>query len=81
MHSLSIFGIRMNHGQPQTHKTHHNLALGEATTFPLIVYSVPFHEAHIQMAFFVPGLPNGSPKIPKVAILATLGPITLCVDL
>ncbi len=25
--------------------------LGEATTFPLIVYYVAFHEAHIQMAF------------------------------
>jgi hypothetical protein len=26
---------------------------------------------------FVPGLPNGSPKIPKVVTLMTLGPITL----
>jgi hypothetical protein len=34
-----------------THKTHHGLDLGEATTFPLIVYYVPLHEAHIQMAF------------------------------
>jgi len=25
--------------------------LGEATTFPLIVYSAAFHGAHIQMAF------------------------------
>jgi hypothetical protein len=25
--------------------------LGEATTFPLIVYSGPLHGAHIQMAF------------------------------
>jgi len=41
----------MNHGQTRTHKTHHGLNLEEATTFPLIVYFVPLHEAHIQMAF------------------------------
>jgi hypothetical protein len=27
------------------------LELGEATTFTLIVYYVPLHEAHIQMSF------------------------------
>ncbi len=57
VHGLSTFGARTNHGQTQTHKTHHGLDLGEATTFPLIVYFVPFHEAHIQMAF--------CPKTPK----------------
>jgi hypothetical protein len=30
---------------------------GEATTFPLIVYFVPLHEAHIQMTF-CPGTPK-----------------------
>jgi hypothetical protein len=40
IHSLSIFGVKMN------------LNLGrEATTFPLIVYFMPLHEAHIQMTF------------------------------
>jgi hypothetical protein len=29
---------------------------------------------------FVSRFPNGSPKIPKVGILTTLGPITLCAD-
>jgi hypothetical protein len=47
----------MSHGQTQTHKIHHGLDLGEATTFPLIVYYVPLHEAHIQMTF--------CPKTPK----------------
>jgi hypothetical protein len=47
VHSLSIFGARTKHGHPQIHKTHHGLDLGEATTFPLIVYFVPLHEAHI----------------------------------
>ncbi len=51
VHCWSTFGARTNHGQTQTHKTHHGPDLGEATTFPLIVYFVPFHEAHIQMAF------------------------------
>ncbi len=40
-----------------THKTHHGPDLGEATTFPLIVYSVTLHGAHIQMAIF-PGTPK-----------------------
>ncbi len=57
MHSWSTFGPRMSHGQTRTHKTHHGLDLGEATTFPLIVYIVPLHEAHIQMAF-CPGIPK-----------------------
>jgi hypothetical protein len=47
----------MNHMQTQTHKTHHGLDLGEATTFPLIVYFAPLHKAHIQMAFCL-----GTPK-------------------
>jgi hypothetical protein len=40
-----------NHKQIQTHKTHHGPNLGESTTFPLIVYFVPIHKAHIQMTF------------------------------
>jgi hypothetical protein len=47
----------MNHGQIRTPKNHHGMHLGEATTIPLIVYYVPFHEAHIQMEF--------CPEIPK----------------
>jgi hypothetical protein len=47
VHSWSIFGARTSHGQTRTHKTHHDLDLGEATTFPFIVYFVPLHKAHI----------------------------------
>jgi hypothetical protein len=68
----STFGVRTSHGQSRTHKTHHDLDLGEVNTFPLTVYYVPLHEAHIQMAF-VPGFPNGSLEIAKVGTLATLG--------
>jgi hypothetical protein len=63
VHSLSTFGVRKSHKQTRTHKTQHGPDLGEATTFPFIVYYVPLHEAHIQMAL-----------IPKVEILETLGP-------
>jgi hypothetical protein len=51
MHNLSTFGAGTSHGQIQTHKTHHGPDLGEATTFPFIVYFVPLHEAYIQMTF------------------------------
>jgi hypothetical protein len=44
MHSLSIFGVGMNHKQFRIHKTHHGPDLGEATTFPLIVYFFPLHK-------------------------------------
>jgi hypothetical protein len=47
----------MDHKKTQTHKIHDGPELEEATTFPLIVYYVPFHKAHIQMAF--------CPKTPK----------------
>jgi hypothetical protein len=51
VHSWNIFGARTSHEQTWIHKTHHGLDLGETTTFPLIVYFVPFHEARIQIAF------------------------------
>ncbi len=65
VHSWSIFVVRTSRGQTSTHKTHHNLDLGEATTFPLIVYYVLGHKISTQMAF--------CPEIPKIGTLATLG--------
>jgi hypothetical protein len=38
-------------GQTRTHKTHHGPNLGEATTFPFIIYFVPSHETSTQMPF------------------------------
>jgi hypothetical protein len=61
MHCWNTFDAKMSHGQTRTHKTHHGPDLGEVTTFPLIVYFVPLHEAHIQMAFC-----PGTPEITKV---------------
>jgi hypothetical protein len=38
LYSLNIFGARKNNGQTWTHKIHHGLDLGEASTFHFIVY-------------------------------------------
>jgi hypothetical protein len=66
MHNLNIYGARAIHGQHHTYKTHHSLDLGEAITFPLIVYYVPLHEAHNQITFCL--------ETPKVGTPSTLGP-------
>ncbi len=58
MHYYNIFGAQTNCKQTRTHKTHHNLDLREATTFPLIVYFVPGHGTSTQMSF--------CPKTPKL---------------
>ncbi len=47
-----------DHRRPRTHKTHHGLDSGEATTFPHIVLFAPLHEAYIQMTF-CPRTPKG----------------------
>jgi hypothetical protein len=81
MHSKNTFGARMSHRQTRTPKTHHGVDLGEATTFPLIVYSMSSHMTNTQMPF--------CPKIPKweswnsqrLGFLQFWGPITLCADL
>jgi len=72
VHNCSTFGARTSHGQTQIHKTHHGPDLGEATTFPLIVYSMLLHKAHIQMVF-CPETPKWESQNCKVGTLATLG--------
>jgi hypothetical protein len=74
VHSLNTFGARTSRRQTWTHKTHHSPDLGEATTFPLIVYFVPLHEAHIQMAFCLE-----TPKW-ESQNSQSWGPITLCAN-
>jgi hypothetical protein len=41
----------MNHEQTRIHKIHHDLDLGETTTFPFIVFSVLGHRASTQISF------------------------------
>jgi len=58
--------------QTWTHKIHHGLNLGEATTFPLIVYFVPGHKTNTQMSF-CPGILKWDLEISIIGFLATLG--------
>ncbi len=81
MHNWSTFGARTSHGQTQTHKTHHSPNLGEATTFPLIIYYMALQEAHIQMAFLSRDSQMGNLKFPKLGLPQLWSPITLCVNL
>jgi hypothetical protein len=48
---LKHFWTRTNHGHTQTHKIHRNLDLGEAITFPIIIFFVHGHRACTQMSF------------------------------
>jgi hypothetical protein len=81
MHSWSTFGAWTNHEQTQTHKIYHDSDLGEAPTFPLIVFSMSSHRASTQMSFCF-----GTPKF-VVFKFCNLGlpqlwkPITLHADL
>jgi hypothetical protein len=67
--SLNIFGARTRHEQTWTHKIHHGPDLGEATTFPFIIFFVPGHKANIH---FVLGLSSWSIEIFEIEIFATL---------
>jgi hypothetical protein len=73
MHSLSTFDAKTSHGQIRTHKTQHGPNLGEATTFPLKLYSVPLHEVHIQLVF-CPKTPKWESRNFKLGTFVTLGP-------
>jgi hypothetical protein len=59
--NCNIFGARTNHGHTQIHKIHHAPNLGEATTFPLIVFFMLSHRGCAQMSF--------CPRTPKLGIL------------
>ncbi len=81
MHSCNTFGAWTSHAQTQTHKTHHGPNLGEATTFPLILFSLPSHGGCTQMSFCpaTPKLVRVS-KFPKLGLLQLWKPIALCLD-
>jgi hypothetical protein len=71
MCSCSTISAWTNPKHTRTHKTHHGLDLGEAITFPFIVFFMFGHKAYTQMSF-CPGIPKLNPKIFKIGILATL---------
>ncbi len=72
MRSWSTFGAQMNHGQTQTHKTHHSLDL---------VFSMFGHGACTQMSFCLGISKLGAPKFPKWGPLELLKPIMFFANL
>jgi hypothetical protein len=76
--SWSIFYAWTSHEQTQTHKIHHDLDLGEATTFPLIVFSMFGHKASTQMSF-CPGIHMLG--VMKLGLPQLWRPITFCTNL
>jgi hypothetical protein len=76
VHSWNIFCTQTNHEQTQTHKTHHELDLGEATTFPFIIFFVSGHGGNTQMSF-CPATPKlRIPKFSKLGLSQLWKPIT-----
>jgi hypothetical protein len=80
MHSWNTFGAWMSHGHTWTHKVHHGLDLGEATTFPFIILFVISHGGYIQMPFCPRISKLKVSKFPKLGLLALWRAIT-CVEL
>ncbi len=70
MNGWSTFDARTNHGHTRTHKIHHDPDLGEAITFPLIVFFVINHEGCIQMSFCLRTSKLGVLKLSKLKLLA-----------
>jgi len=80
MHSWNTFGAWMSHMHTRTHKVHHGLDLGEATTFPFIILFVISHGGYIQMSFCPRTSKLRVSKSPKLGLLAHWRAIT-CVKL
>jgi len=72
--------VKTSRGQLRIHKIHHDLDLGEATTFPHIVYFAPLHEAHIQMVSSRDSQ-RGVLKSPRLELLHLCRAIISCSDL
>jgi hypothetical protein len=81
MHSWNTFNAWTNHGQTQIHKTHHGLNLGEAITFPLIIFFVPSHGANTQKSFCPRTLNLRVSKFLKFRLPRLWRPITFCSNL
>jgi hypothetical protein len=71
----------MSHRRLRTHKIHHGPGSREATTFPHIVYSVPFLGALIQMAFLSRDSQMEVPKSPRLELPRLCGTIISCAGL
>jgi hypothetical protein len=80
MHSWNTFDAKTSHGQTRIHKIHHGPDLGEGTTFPLIIYSVPPWGPHPN-GILSQDSQVGVPKFLEMGLPQLCGPITLCANL
>jgi hypothetical protein len=64
VYNWNIFCAWTSRMHTQIHKTHHGSNLGEATTFPFIVFFVINHRGYTQMSF--------CPRTPKMGMLKFL---------
>jgi hypothetical protein len=81
VHSWSTFDGRVNHGQTRTHKTHHDLDLGEATTFPPYSILCASPRGPQPNDILSRDSQMGVSKFLKLGLLHLWGPITLCAHL
>jgi hypothetical protein len=81
MRSYNTLGAWMSHRHTRTHKTHHNPDLGEANTFPLIVFFVPSHGGSTQMSFCLRTPKLGVPRFSNLGLLQLGRPINFYANL
>ncbi len=81
VHIRSTFGVGTSHGQPWTRLIHNGPNLGEATTFPHMVYSALFRHTYIRMVLFSRDSKNGVPKLSQFGLPGLWTFITSCLDL
>jgi hypothetical protein len=72
MHSLNTFGTWTNHGHTRTYKIHYGPNLGEATTFPPIIFFVISHKGLHPNVIFSWDSQVGSLEIFEIGIPAIL---------
>ncbi len=68
---LEHFGAQTNRGQTWTHKIQHGPDKGKPSASPL-QYTLCLATGPAPKCHFVPGLPSGSPEIPKIGTFASL---------
>jgi hypothetical protein len=75
VHSCNILDAHINHGHRLTRKTHHGPILGEAITFPIIIFSMHGHGACTQMSFCLRTPKLRVLKFPKLKLVQLWKPI------
>ncbi len=81
VHSWSIFGDKMSHGQSQIHKTHRGPDLGRSHHLPPYSILCAWPQDPHQNVILSHDSQVGVPKFPQLRLLQLWGPITLRADL